>query len=132
MPQPSGPTVQIFGLPDSQATRAAQRFFKERRVGVVFNDLRRRPIAPGELRRFVERLGATALADTEGRAWRDAGLGYLRMEDGELAERLLADARLLRLPLVRFGHDCTAGLAEATWRSWLAPGRGPAGGGRPT
>ena len=41
---------------------------QERRVDVQFVDLRRRPIAPGELRRFVERLGAAACADrTAGR-----------------------------------------------------------------
>ena len=72
--RPSRPTtVQVFGREDSQATRAALRFFKERRVTVHFVDLRRKPIAAGELRRFVERLGAPALADTAGTAWRDGG-----------------------------------------------------------
>jgi arsenate reductase-like glutaredoxin family protein len=118
---PSAPTVQLFGLESDQATRAALRYFKERRVAVAFVDLRRRPIAPGELRRFVERLGAAACADKEGRAWRDAGLGYLRMTDDELASRLLADVRLLRLPLARHGNEVTVGQAEATWKGWLAP-----------
>lgn len=121
MPAAPGPTVQVFGLADSRPTQAALRFFKERRVVVHFVDLRRKALAPGELRRFVERLGARALADEEGRAWRDAGLGYLRMDDDDLAGRLLADVRLLRLPLVRNGNAVTAGPAEATWRSWLAP-----------
>jgi len=111
--------VQLFGLESDQATRAALRFFKERRVPISFVDLRRRSLAAGELRRFVERLGAAACADTEGRAWKDAGLGYLRMTDEELAGRLLADVRLLRLPLVRHGSDVTAGRAEATWKAWL-------------
>jgi arsenate reductase len=121
MPAPAAPTVQLFGLADSRPTQAALRFFKERRVTVHFVDLRRKPLAPGELRRFVERLGARACADEDGRAWRDAGLAYLRMDDAELSERLLADFRLLRLPLVRHGSACTAGPAEATWRSWLLP-----------
>jgi arsenate reductase-like glutaredoxin family protein len=119
MPQPSGPSVQVFGLQDSQPTRAALRFFKERRVEIHFVDLRRRPIAPGELRRFVERLGASGVADTEGRAWRDGGLGYVRMDDSELTERLLADARLLRLPLIRFGDRVAAGRDEASWKRWM-------------
>ncbi len=119
---PAGPSVQVFGLEDSQATRAALRFFKERRIAIHFVDLRRRPIAPGEFRRFVERLGVAALADTEGRTWRAAGLGYLRMDEFELAERLLSDVRLLKLPLVRFGNDVTAGRDEATWRGWAKPG----------
>jgi arsenate reductase-like glutaredoxin family protein len=112
--------VQVFGRDDSQATRSALRFFKERRVAVSYVDLRARPIAPGELRRFVERLGAPACADVAGKAWRDAGLGYLRMDDAELAGRLLADQRLLRLPLCRDGNAVTAGPAEATWRTWVA------------
>lgn len=84
-------------------------------------DLRRRAIAPGELRRFVERLGARALLERDGRAYREAGLAHLRMDDAEIVERLLADYRLLRLPLVRFGNAVTAGPDEATWRAWLSP-----------
>ena len=113
-------SVQIFGFDKDQATRAAVRFFKERRVAIHQVDLARKPIAMGELRRFVERLGAAALLDTEGRAYRNAGLGYLRMDDREIVERLLADPRLLRLPLVRYGNDVSAGRDEATWKTWLA------------
>jgi arsenate reductase-like glutaredoxin family protein len=112
--------VQVFGREDSQETRAALRFFRERRLTPRFIDLRRKPIAPGELRRFVERLGAAAVADQVGRAWRDAGLAYLRMDDGELAARLLADQRLLRLPLVRIGNEVAAGRDEARWKALLA------------
>ena len=75
---------------------------------------------PGEITRFVERLGAAALADTTGRGWRDAGLGYLRMDDAELAARLLADQRLLKVPLVRVGNGATAGADPPAWRALLA------------
>ncbi|HSO28986.1 MAG TPA: ArsC/Spx/MgsR family protein [Candidatus Sulfomarinibacteraceae bacterium] len=116
----SGPLIQVFGREDSQETRAALRFFRERRIAVQFVDLRRKPIAAGELRRFVERLGAAALADTTGRIWVDAGLGHLRMDDLELAARLLADQRLLKLPLVRVGNGFAAGRDEAAWKALLA------------
>jgi arsenate reductase len=124
MPVPPVLTVQMFGLVDSRPTQAAQRFFKERRAAVTFVDLRRKPIAPGELRRFVERLGAEALLDTEGRRYKDLGLAYMRLGGDEIAARLLADNALLRLPLVRFGNSFTAGPAEAIWKAWLATGRG--------
>jgi arsenate reductase (glutaredoxin) len=113
-------SVQIFGTEDSPGTRAAVRFFRERRMTVHLVDIRRKPMAAGELRRFVERLGAVALADREGRAWQDAGMGYLRMDDGELAARLLADQRLLRIPLVRFGNAFAAGRDTAAWRALLS------------
>lgn len=119
------PDIQVFGTDESQATRGAIRFFRERRVVVSFVDLRKRPMAPTELRRFSERLGARALLDETSKPYRDGGLAYLSMTDGEVLERLLRDQRLLRLPLVRHGHEVTAGKAEATWVGWLKPAGGP-------
>ncbi len=116
-----GPLVQVFGTPDSQPTRSALRFFKERRMEVHFVDLHRKPMAAGELRRFVDRLGARALADIEGKAWRDAGLGYLSMTDADLTTRLLNDQRLLRIPLVRIENGVAAGRDEAAWKSLVTP-----------
>ena len=116
------PDIQVFGFEDSAATRAAQRFFRERRVAVHFVDLRKRPLAAGELRRFVERLGARALLDDGSKGYRDAGLGYLSLDDAGIVDRLLRDNRLLRVPLVRHGNEVTAGKAETTWTAWLKPG----------
>lgn len=125
MPRPLGapttPVVQVFGREDSPETRAALRFFRERRIVPHVVDLRRKPMAAGELQRFVERLGARALADVDGKAWRDAGLAYLTMDDRDLAARLLADQRLLRLPLVRSGNRFAAGRDEAAWKALVAP-----------
>ena len=130
MPAPLGkvptkkmPNIQVFGLEDDNATRAAQRFFRERRIVVHFVDLRKKPIAPGELRRFTDRLGAAALLDTESRPYREGGLAYLATDTAGITSRLLADVRLIRLPLVRYGEEFTAGKAEATWRAWLAKPR---------
>jgi arsenate reductase (glutaredoxin) len=121
MPQPKDqPSVQIFGHDRDAGTRAAVRFFKERRFAIHQVDLTRKPIARGELRRFTDRLGARALIDEASKAWRDGGLGYLRMDDAEIVERLLATPALLRLPLVRFGNDVAAGRDEAAWKAWLA------------
>jgi hypothetical protein len=39
-------------------------------------------------------------------------------------DRVLADATLLRLPLVRHGNEVTVGRDEATWTAWLRPGGG--------
>ena len=119
--QTQGPLIQVFGREDSSETRAAIRFFKERRLTIQFIDVRRKPIAAGEYRRFAD-LGPEVLADTAGRAWKDAGLGYLRMTREELAERLFSDQRLLKMPLVRIGNGVAAGRDEAAWRVLLAPG----------
>jgi arsenate reductase (glutaredoxin) len=128
MPAPLGrtptkrmPHIQVFGLADSQATRAAIRFFRERRIVVRYVDLRKKPIARGELRRFVDRLGATALLDVDSLAYSDFSPALLETDLAGAVTRLLADVRLLRLPLVSFGEDVTAGNDETTWKMWLAP-----------
>jgi arsenate reductase-like glutaredoxin family protein len=115
-------SVQIFGHERDQGTRAAIRFFKERRVAIHLVDLTRKPIARGEIRRFVERLGSRTLIDESSKAWRDAGLGYLRMDDAEVVDRLLGNQSLLRLPLVRFGNEVAVGRDEATWKGWFKSG----------
>jgi arsenate reductase (glutaredoxin) len=113
MPAPLGktptrkmPDIQVFGLADSQATRSAIRFFRERRIVVSFVDLSKKPIAPSELRRFADRLGPAVLLVAE-------------CPDGVVA-RVPTDPNLLRLPLVRYGEEVTAGKDETTWRAWLA------------
>ena len=130
MPAPLGkvptkkmPNIQVFGLEDNNATRGALRFFRERRIVVHFVDLRKKPIAAAELRRFTDRLGAAALLDTESRPYKEQGLAYLSTDTAGITSRLLADVRLIRLPLVRYGEEVTAGKAEATWKAWLAKSR---------
>jgi arsenate reductase-like glutaredoxin family protein len=111
--------VQIFGRKDSRDTQKALRFFKERRVPTSFVDVAIRPPAPGELRRFRERLGAEALLDSSSAAYRDQGIGYLRMDDDEIVARVLEEPRLLRLPLVRFGAHVSVGPDERAWSGWI-------------
>jgi arsenate reductase-like glutaredoxin family protein len=118
------PDIHVFGTSDSPATRAALRFFRERRIVVHSSDLRKRPIAAGELQRFVQRLGARALLDVEGRAFAEQGLAHMRLDDAEIVAHLVADVRLLRLPLVRHGNEVTVGRDEATWTAWVRTSRG--------
>ena len=109
--------VQIFGLKNSQATRAAERFFKERRVQLQFVDLKQKPMSPGEIRRFVESFGLSALLDTEGKAYVDAGLKYMKMSDADLLGRIERDAALLKLPLVRGGKLLSVGSNPEAWKA---------------
>jgi arsenate reductase-like glutaredoxin family protein len=87
---------------------------------VSFVDVARKPPALAELRRFAAAFGSAALVDTGSRAYRDAGLAYLTMDDSQVLERLTADPGLLRLPLVRSGAFVSVGPDEPSWRAWLA------------
>jgi arsenate reductase len=111
--------VQIFGLKNSQATRAAERFFKERRVQIHFVDLTKKAMAPAEIKRFVDRFGLAALVDTEGKAWIDAGLKYLKVSDSEMLQRIERDPKLLRVPLIRGGSHLSVGHDVDAWNAML-------------
>jgi arsenate reductase len=113
-------SVQIFGVKNSQATRAAERFFKERGVPIHFVDLKKKPMSPGEIKRFVARFGLDQLLETGGTAYIDAGLKYLKISDAELLQRIEREPKLIRLPLVRSSNRLSVGPDEAGWRAMLA------------
>jgi arsenate reductase-like glutaredoxin family protein len=118
-PQPPKPVVQIFGVKNSQDTRAAERFFKERRAQFQLIDLTVKPMAPAEIRRFIDRFTLPALLDTAGKPYQQSGLAYLRLSDSGLIERIEREPRLLRLPLVRCGSALSLGRDEAAWKAML-------------
>ena len=111
--------VQIFGVKNSPATRAAERFFKERRAPIQLVDLKQKPMSPGEIKRFIDRFGLSALLDTEGKAYLDAGLKYLKLSDAELLQRIERDPKLLRLPLIRAANKLSIGHDEESWQAML-------------
>lgn len=113
-------TVQIFGVKSSQATRAAERFFKERRATLQLIDLQKKPLAPGEIKRFVDRFSLNGIVDREGKSFLDAGLKYLRVSDSELLQKIERDPKLLRLPLVRAANLVSIGHDEEAWKAMLA------------
>ncbi|WP_425146030.1 arsenate reductase family protein [Deinococcus sp.] len=116
---PAQVSVQMFGLRKSSATRAAERYFKERGVNVIFVDLGARPIAKGELGRFVQKFGLTALLDLEGKKYAELGLAYLRISEESLLERVIAHPDLLKLPLVRGGKTLSYGEDPQAWAAML-------------
>jgi arsenate reductase len=108
-------TIQIFGVRNSQATRAAERFFKERRTPVQFVDLQKKPMSPGEIKRFIDRFTLNALVDRE-----NPSIKYLRLSDSELLTKIEQDPKLLHLPLVRSVKVLSIGHDEAAWKSMLS------------
>ena len=111
--------VQIFGVRRSAATRAALRFFAERRIRTHFVDLAERAASPGELRRFAQRFGVPALVDCDARRFAELGLAHASLSDERWIARLSEEPLLLRMPLVRWQRRVSVGEAEAEWKAWI-------------
>ena len=111
--------VQIFGIRKSADTRKALRFFSERRIKTHFVDLMERPASLGELRRFAQKFGVSALIDRDSKRFDELGLRYAQLSDDRWLEKLSEEPLLLRLPLVRSANQVVIGASEATWRGWV-------------
>ena len=109
--------IQIFGTAKCKGTRAAQRFFAERRVKVQVIDVREKGMSKGELASVARAVGGMQkLYDAEGARAADRGLRHAAPSEARLAELLLEDASLLRTPIVRDGTKAVVGSAEGTWK----------------
>jgi arsenate reductase-like glutaredoxin family protein len=115
--------VQIFGIRKNADTRAALRFFAERRVKVHFVDLKEKSASVGELRRFAQKFGIAALVDRESKRFAELGLRSAILGDERWLEKLSLEPLLLRMPLVRNQQQLTVGLAQETWNDWYAASR---------
>lgn len=115
--------VQIFGVKKSSETRAALRFFAERRIKTHFVDLNERAASLGELRRFGQKFGVPALIDRDAKRFLELGLKSALLTDERWLEKLSLEPMLLRMPLVRCQQQLTIGAAEQTWGDWVAAAR---------
>ena len=119
-PSMSDLQVQVFGTRKSKETRAAERFFKERKIKIHFVDLHERPIARGELTRFVQKFGLNALLDLEGKAYERSNLAFLRTTEEGIIAKVIETPELLKLPLVRGGKVLTVGEDMDGWKEMVA------------
>ena len=111
--------IQIFGSSKCKTTRAAQRFFADRRIKVQFVELRDKGLSKGELASVARAVGGmSALYDAEGARAKERGLQHLGPSEARLADLLLEDPLLLRTPIVRDGTRAAVGAAEAAWRAF--------------
>jgi arsenate reductase-like glutaredoxin family protein len=111
--------VQVFGVRKSADTRAALRFFAERRVKTHFVDLDEREPSPRELERFARKFGVQALIDRDSKRFAQLGLHSAQLTDTRWLEKLAAEPLLLRMPLVRWQQELTVGADPERWTQWI-------------
>ena len=117
--------IQIFGTAKCKATRAAQRFFADRRIKVQFVDVREKGLSRGELASVARAVGGMrALYDAEGVRVKERGLQHLGADEARMAELLLEDPLLLRTPVVRDGTKAAVGAAEERWKAFAEAAKG--------
>ena len=80
-----------------------------------------RPASLGELRRFAQKIGVSALIDRGSQRFNELGLRYAQFSDDRWLEKLCEEPLLLRLPLVRNANRLVIGVDEEIWKTWMQP-----------
>ncbi len=110
-------TIQIFGTPKCKRTRAAERFFKERKVRVQMIDLSEQNLSPGEFDSVKRVIGLEAMIDPGCKEYKRLGLQHLSFD---LEAKLREYPLLLMTPVVRNGSEVTVGSQPETWKAWIS------------
>ena len=110
------PTIQIFGVKNSNDTNKALRFFKDRNIKIQFVDLNEKALSKGELESISKKVPMEELLDKDGKQFKKRNLGYMVYK---LEDELLNDPLLLKMPVTRFGRDAAIGVTPNIWKKWI-------------
>ena len=117
--------IQIFGTNKSFDCKAAQRFFKERRIPFQFVDLKEKEMSAGEFDSVVTALarGLGSRADAidaliDKGAKNFSSIAYL--DDSDKEQKLFENQlSLLKIPVCRNGKtEATVGMQQKVWEGW--------------
>ena len=110
--------IQIFGTKKSFDTKKAQRYFKERRIGFQFIDLKEKCMSKGELQSVANAVGGLdKLINPDAKdADTVALLQYLAAD--QKFEKVLDNQQVLCEPVVRNGKKATVGYQPDIWKDW--------------
>lgn len=110
--------IQIFGMKKSFDTKKAQRYFKERRIGFQFIDLKEKGMSKGELQSVANAVGGLdKLINPDAKdADTVALLQYLAAD--QKFEKVLDNQQVLCEPVVRNGKKATVGYQPDIWKDW--------------
>ena len=108
--------VQIMGTRKSNDTKKALRFFSERRVESHFRDLSEKGLSRGELDNICRTVDRDDLIDRESPRYKKRGMTYM---DFDIAEEVIEDPLLIKMPVVRFGKHSSVGYSPDVWKRWI-------------
>lgn len=113
------PNIQIYFYKRNFDVQKAERFFKERRVAFQAIDMHKHAPGKRELELFARAAGGmSALLDRENVKVLSHPAAYMR-DESAIAEEIMEEPSLLRVPIVRNGQKVTIGAQEDVWTTWL-------------
>ncbi|MEZ4319664.1 MAG: Spx/MgsR family RNA polymerase-binding regulatory protein [Myxococcota bacterium] len=104
MPQQNS-LVTVYGIPSCATVKKARKWLDARGAPHTFVDFRETPVGADRIARWVDALGAAALRNTSGQAYRALPDAKKEWSDAEWAARFTEDAMLIRRPVIEVSGE---------------------------
>lgn len=110
--------IQIFGKSKYFDTKKAERYFKERKIKYQLIDIIKYGMSKGEYQSVKSAVGGmNQLIDEKSNEYESLLVKYLAHE-ADIEEKLLANPKLFKTPIVRNGKKATIGYQPDVWKLW--------------
>lgn len=110
--------IQIFGKKKCFDTKKAERYFKDRGIKFQYIDIESKGLSRGEYNSVKSAVGGfDKLFDDKSNDNTATLIKYLS-SDSDKEEKLLANPKLFKTPIVRNGKQATVGYCPEIWKSW--------------
>lgn len=90
----------VYGIPNCTTVKKARAWLYKHGLAHTFVDFRATPPGAAQVKRWVAALGASAMRNTSGGAYRALGAEKDSWSDAEWTARFTADAMLIRRPVI--------------------------------
>mgnify|MGYP006270654229 CR=1 FL=1 len=97
--------VHLYGIPSCQSCKRAMSWLRDQGVVYTWVDFREQPPARGKLDEWVAALGAKALRNTSGGAYRALGEEKKSWSEAQWAAAFAADAMLIKRPVLELDGE---------------------------
>jgi len=109
--------IVIYGIPNCDKCRAANRWFTGSGAEFRFHDLRADGVEAPQVTAWLDELGSDSLLNRRSTTWRQLSDAE---RSGDPAGLILQHPTLLKRPLVDTGAGLIVGYDEAAWKDALA------------
>ncbi|MCL6631560.1 MAG: Spx/MgsR family RNA polymerase-binding regulatory protein [Alicyclobacillus herbarius] len=109
--------MEFYGYRRCSTCRNAYKYLQEHGVEVVFQDLVDKPPTREQIRQWVSRLGQgiDPFLNRRGTRFRELGLKDARLSEDEWIEKLSADGKLFKRPILVTDEDIILGFDRAAY-----------------
>lgn len=111
--------ITVYGIPNCDTVKKSRTWLTAQAIEHVFHDFKKQGVPVDSLDRWLEALGWEALLNRKGTTWRKLdAMAQAEITNTSTARALmLAQASVIKRPVVEWGTQVTVGFDAAAWAS---------------